>query len=201
MATETRSGGPVRRTVSRTGFAVRAALGRRDGFAAFAATTVGYLLAYLYGVGHLAFGGDGEVGVLVVADPLSRLFQRSLGHLSFEPVALVEFGVGTYLFSLNTLLGLAIAALVGVNLAVTYLAWRRPKACGVGASEASTGLLAGIPALLSGAACCGPVVLVVLGIQASGALLTAFQWLIPVAVVLLVGSLLWVARSVDPAAV
>ena len=197
MATQTTVGGPVRRTVSRTLFAVGAALRRRDGLAVFGTVALGYLLAYLYAIDHLAFGG-GEFGVLVVSDPLARLFQQSLGPLSFEPVARIGFGAGTYLFSLNTLFGLGIAALVGANLAVTYLAWNQPSACGLAATEASSGLLAGLPALLSGSACCGPVLLVAFGIQASSTLLTAFQWLLPVAVVLLVGSLLWVGRKVNP---
>ncbi|WP_135851524.1 hypothetical protein [Halorussus salinus] len=198
MATETHSRGPVGRTVSRTGFAVRAALGRRDGFAVFAGATALYLVVYLWLGDLLAFDGSGEVGILVAENPLERFFRPANSALSFEPVALVEFGVGTYLFSLNTLLGLGIALLVGVNLAVTYLAWRQPTACGI---ASSSGLLAGVPALLSGAACCGPLVLVIFGIQASSAALTVFQWLIPLAVVLLVGSLLWVGRTVDPALV
>lgn len=197
MATETTTRAGVGETVSRTGFAVSATLHRRDGLAVFLGVALAYLLSYLYAIGHLA-PGDGDVGILVVSDPLGRFFQQSLGPLSFEPVAQVSFGVGTYLFSLNTLLGLGLAVLVGLNLAVTYLAWRQPKACGLSASEASSGLLAGIPALLSGSACCGPIILVIFGIQASSTLLTAFQWLLPVAVVLLIGSLLWVGRRVDP---
>jgi hypothetical protein len=55
-----------------------------------------------------------------------------------------------------------------------------------------------LPAVLSGTACCGPVVLIVLGIQASGVLLTAFQFLLPFAALLLVGSLVLVGRQVDP---
>ncbi|WP_137283520.1 hypothetical protein [Halorussus salinisoli] len=198
MATETTSRGPVRRTVSRTGFAVRAALGRRDGFAVFSGVTLGYLLSFLWFSNLLAFG-DADVGLTVARDPFARFFQPANSALSFEPVALVEFGVGSYLFSLNTFVGLGIALLVGLNLAVTYLAWRQPKACGIGSS--SSGLLAGVPALLSGAACCGPIVLIIFGIQASSTILTVFQWLIPAAVVLLVGSLLWVGRRVDPASV
>ncbi len=196
MAAETRSRGPVGRTVSRTGFAVRAALGRRDGFAVFAGVTALYLAAYLWFGDLLAFDGGGEIGIVVAENALGRFFRPANSALSFEPVALVEFGFGTYLFSLNTLLGLAIALLVGANLAVTYLAWRQPKACGIASS--SSGLLAGVPALLSGAACCGPLVLLIFGIQASSAVLTVFQWLIPIAVALLVGSLLWVGRKVDP---
>lgn len=199
MAMESSPTRSVRRTFSRTRFAVGATLRRRDGLAVVAITTVGYLLAYLYVIGHLTVDGDDEVSVLVAADPLSRLFEQSLGPLSFEPVARISFGAGTYLFSLNTLLGLGIAVLVGLNLGVTYLAWKQPNACGLGASEASSGLLAVVPALLSGTACCGPIFLIVFGVQASGVLLTAFQWLLPVAVGLLFGSLLWVGRNVDPA--
>jgi len=198
MATERVERGRVRRTVSRTRFAVAAALGRRDGVAVFGAVTGLYLVAYLWFSDLLTFGRT-EVGVVVAPDPIGKFFQPANSALSFEPVALVEFGVATYLFSLNTLIGLGIAVLVGLNLAVTYLAWTQPTACGIGSS--TSGLLAGVPALLSGAACCGPIILIIFGIQASTAFMTVFQWLLPAAVVLLVGSLLWIGRQVDPALV
>ncbi|WP_327051639.1 hypothetical protein [Halomicrococcus gelatinilyticus] len=195
--TETVRRGRVGRTVAQTGFAIRAALTRWDGRLVFVGVTLGYLLAYLAAVGHLN-PGDGEVGWLVVDDPLARALQPT-GALSWEPVARVEAEVVTLLVSpLDALLGLGLATLVGLNLAVTYLAWRQPAACGL--ARSSTGVLAAVPALLSGAACCGPVLLVVLGVQASGVLLTAFSALVPVAAVLLVASLLWVGRQVDPSA-
>ncbi|WP_134669311.1 hypothetical protein [Halorussus marinus] len=198
MATDTGERGAIRRTVSRTRYAVVAALGRRDGFAVFGGVTALYLVAYLW-LGDLLTFGRTDVGVLVASDPMGKLFRPANGALSFEPVALVEFGAATYLFSLNTVVGLGVAVLVGLNLAVTYLAWTQPTACGIGSS--TSGLLAGVPALASGAACCGPIVLIVFGIQASTAVVTVFQWLVPAAVVLLVGSLLWVGRQVNPALV
>jgi hypothetical protein len=84
---------------------------------------------------------------------------------------------------------------VGANVGLTYLGLIQPKACGL---ESSTGVLAGVPALLSGAACCGPTILLVVGVQASATIITGFQFLVPLAVVLLVGSLLAVGRQVDP---
>lgn len=180
---------------ARTGYAVRTALDRTDARAVFAVTTIGYLLGYLWIIRHLA-PGPGGFGVTVVPDATSRFFQPALGTFSFEPVAIVSVGPVTYLFSLNTVLGLGLAALVGLNLAVTYLVWRQPKACGIGSRSA--GALAGIPALLSGTACCGPVLLLVLGVQASGLLLTTFEFLLPIAALLLVGSLLLVGRHVQP---
>lgn len=182
--------------VSRTIAAVTEVFRRPDATVVVVGTAVGYLLIYLYALGHLA-PGIGGFDVTVVSGALEKFFQPELGPFSFTPVARVSVGPVTYLFSLNTILGLGIASLVGLNLGLTYLAWRQPAACGIGSS--SSGFLASIPAVLSGTACCGPVVLIVLGIQASGIIVTAFQFLLPIAVVLLLGSLVLVGRQIDPA--
>lgn len=185
-------------TVSRTGFAIRATLARVDGKVVFGATTLAYLLGYLLAVGHL-LPGPGTAGVAVADQALSRFLRPALGPFSFEPVVRVDLWAVSYLFSFNSVLGAGLALLVGTNLAVSYLAWRQPSACGIGRSSA--GLFAGIPALLSGFACCGPLVLIVVGVQATGAILTGFQFLLPAAALLLVLTLLAVGRKVDPAVV
>jgi hypothetical protein len=186
----------VTATAGRTRRGVALALSRRDGLAAFVVTTLAYLLGYLLAVQDLTIAATGH-DVVVVSDPLARAFEQTTGPFSYEAVALVEAGVVTVLVSpLNLLIGGAIATLVGLNAAVSVLLWRQPKACGI---DGSAGLLAGLPALLSGAACCGPLVLIVLGVQASGVLLTAFDALIPVAVLLLVGGLVLATRRLLPA--
>jgi hypothetical protein len=130
-----------------------------------------------------------------VADDLSRAF-ASVGFFRFDAIAVVGVGPVTYLFSpLNAAVALVLSVLVGANVGLTYLGLIQPKACGL---ESSTGVLAGVPALLSGAACCGPTILLVVGVQASATIITGFQFLVPLAVVLLVGSLLAVGRQVDP---
>jgi len=195
----TRNNVPLERlgaAVSRTLAAAIEVFRRPDATLVVVGTAVGYLLIYLYALGHLA-PGVGGFDVTVVSGALEKFFQPELGPFSFTPVARVSVGPVTYLFSLNTVLGLGIASLVGLNLGLTYLAWRQPAACGIGSS--SSGFLASIPAVLSGTACCGPVVLIVLGIQASGIIVTAFQFLLPIAVVLLLGSLVLVGRQIDPA--
>lgn len=185
----------VTTAIARTRTATAMTLRRRDARLVFGVVTVVYLLAYLWAIGHLD-RGLGGFGVSVVADPAARFLQPELGPFSFTPVARVVLGPVTYLVSFNTVIGLGLAVLVGLNLGLTYLAWTQPTACGIG--ESTTGVLASLPAILSGTACCGPVVLIVLGIQASGVLLTAFQFLLPVAAVMLLGSLLLVGRQVDP---
>lgn len=175
--------------------AVRGALSRRDGRVALAVTSVVYLLLYAYGIGHLGLGPWG-FDLSLVADPLARAFEP-VGPFQWEPIGLLVVGPFELLLSpLNVLLGGFLAVLVGLNLAVSLVAWRGPSACrlGPGASAA-----AGVPALLSGVVCCGPVILLVVGIQASAGLIAAFQWFLPVSVVALVGTLLWVGRRVEPA--
>jgi hypothetical protein len=189
--------GRVSGAVSRTRDATALTLRRRDARLVVAGVTAGYLLVYLWAIGHLA-PGLGGYGVTVVENPVANFLRPELGPLSFTPIAVVSLGPVTYLLSFNTVLGFGLSTLVGLNLGLTYLAWTQPKACGI--RQSSTGILASLPAVLSGTACCGPVVLIVLGIQASGVLLTAFQWLLPVAVLLLVGSLVLVGRQIRPEA-
>ncbi|MFB6095122.1 MAG: hypothetical protein ABEJ71_01550 [Halodesulfurarchaeum sp.] len=134
------------------------------------------------------------LSVRVAAD-LSRAF-APLGFFRFGSIAVVRAGGVTVLVSpLNIAVALVLAGLVAANMALTYLGLIQPQACGL---QSSTGALAGIPALFSGAACCGPTFLLAFGIQATGALITVFQVLVPVALVLLVGGLLVIGRSVEP---
>ena len=187
--------GPTRRGLfDRTGAAVGVAARRRDSRLVFVAATLSYLLVYLVTVGDLAVGAGGGVSVRVI-DDLSRAF-ASAGFFRFGAIAVVGLGPVTYLFSpLNAVVAATLSVLVGANVGLTYLGTIQPTACGL---ERSTGVLAGVPALLSGAACCGPTILLVVGVQASATIITGFQLLVPLALVLLVGSLLLVGRQVDP---
>lgn len=183
-----------RGTLRRTWFAVRTALQRRGARAVTVVSAFGYLVVYLYAIDKLRFWADGFQ--LVVAEaPAQQFVRQSFGTFTYEPVFLVELWVLTYQFSMNTVIGLGVALLVGINLGVSYLAWRQPSSCGI--SSRSAGAFAGIPALLSGAACCAPVVVLVVGIQMTSTLLTVFELLLPIAVLLLVGSLLVVGRQID----
>jgi len=188
----TRTASVFRRTVAALGVAVR----RWDARLVWLAAGVAYVLLYLYTVGDLSFAA-GETGALTVrtADDWSRAFAE-LGFFRYGAIAIASAGPVTYLFSpLNALLAGVLGLLVGANLSLTYLGVVQPRACGL---EASTGVLAGVPALLSGAACCGPTFLLVVGVQASATLVSVFEVLVPVAVVMLVAGLLLVGRNVDP---
>ena len=188
--------------VRRTAFAVRAALGRRDGRATAAAVAAAYLVAYHLGLGHLgvragAVASAPRFDLVVVEGPVA-LATRRVAPFQYEPVALLSAGPVEYLFApVNAVVGLALAALVGVTLAVSVVAWRGPAACRIGAGA---GAAAGLPGVLSGVACCVQAFLAVIGVQASAGLLAAFRWFLPASVAGLLLTLLWVGSRVDPAA-
>ena len=143
----------------------------------------GYLILFLIALQDLSFSGQ---GVQVLTTEWTRMFDRT-GTMTFEPVLQLTLPGLTFLFSpLNVLIGGALSILAGLNLAVTYLAYKHPGACRF---NRSTGIVASLPALLAGGACCAPAVVLIFGLQMSSLFITAFQVLLPVAGVLLVGTL------------
>ena len=186
----------VRSSIARTPAVVSAAVRRPAAATVVVLTGVAYLLVYLYAIGNLSYQPGIGRSVFVVADPFSRMFEPGPGRFAYEPIAIVDLWTVRYLLSpVNTAIGVGLAMLVGINFGLSYLAVVQPKSCGLGAGS---GVLASIPAVLAGSACCAPVILLVLGITAGGALLTAFSWLLPIGVVLLLASLVYLAGRIDP---
>lgn len=186
-------------SVANSTAAVNLTTRRRDGAAVVVLSGVAYLLVYLYAIGNLTYQPGIGYGWLVVESPLARMFEPGPGRFAYEPIAMVDLWTVRYLLSpINTAVGLGIAALVGLNMGLSYLAVVQPKACGLGASS---GILSSLPAVLAGSACCAPVLLIVLGITASGTLLAILPWLLPFGVLLLLASLVYLAGQINPTAV
>lgn len=152
-----------------------------------------YLLLFLVALQDISLGGS---GVQFLTTDWTRMIDRT-GAITFEPIAQLTLPGLTILMSpLNILIGAVLAVLAGLNLAVTWLAFRQPKACRF---NRSTGILASIPALLAGSACCAPAIVLILGLQISSLFVTVFQVLIPVSIALLVLTLIMILRRTDPA--
>lgn len=189
-ATATSAPGTVRRTLIALSVVAR----RTDTALIVVLAALAYLVIFLVGIGDLSLGWPSGPITVRMADDLSRAFVK-LGSFQYAPIVLVSTGGLTYLFSpLNVLIAGVIAGLVGTNLGLAYLAYRQPTACGL---ESSTAALAGVPALFSGAACCGPTILIALGVQATATVTTVISVLIPLSAGLLVLGLLAVGRRVD----
>lgn len=185
----------VRHRVCRSGRVIRELAGRRDSLAVLLAVTGLYLFAFLYMLNDVLVQTGAGFSVFVVDSPVETMLQPAPGPFLYRPVALLELGVVVWEFSpLNTLLGAGLALLVGLNMAASYLAVVQPRSCGI---SASTGAVASIPALFAGSACCAPAIVLVLGLQVSGTLITAFTWLLPVSIVLLLMTLFYVTGKID----
>lgn len=155
------------------------------------------LVLYLLAIDDIAPGGrPGASWVEVVPDWTERLFRARAPYL-FEPVLAVQpLPQLTILLSpVNLVLGGLLAALVGLNLTVAAYAAAQATACrrtGYGR------LLAALPALLTGVACCVPTFLIVLGSSTAAVLLPVVVPLrmlfYPLSLVLLSITLVWGTR-------
>lgn len=147
-----------------------------------------YLILYFYFIGYLIF--------IVSEDFTFRwlpswqdLIWRQRSPLLFESVAMYKTPLFTLFISIpNLIIGIILSLLVAANIVASIYSFQALGLRGV----RSLGMLAGtIPALLSGAACCTPLLVLLLGIQLSAGLLGVFAFLVPLAIVLLLASLLW----------
>jgi hypothetical protein len=153
----------------------------------------GYLVLFLLALGDISAGGR---GFQILTTDWIRMFDRT-GALTFEPIAQLTVPGMTILVSpLNMAIALLLAILAALNLTVTYLAFRQPRACRF---NRSTWIMASLPALLAGSACCAPTIVLILGLQVSSLFITVFQVLIPVSVALLMLTLVLILRRTDPA--
>ncbi|MEX2530477.1 MAG: hypothetical protein WD960_06865 [Gemmatimonadota bacterium] len=155
------------------------------------ALAAGYLVLFLIALQDISLGGRGFEFLTTNWD---RMFDRR-GTMTFEPIARITFpGLTILLSPLNILMGAGIAFLAGLNLVITWIAFRQPSACRF---NRSTGILASVPALLAGSACCAPAIVLILGLQVSSVLISAFQILVPVSAVLLVVTLKLIVDRTD----
>ena len=157
-----------------------------------AGVAVVYLILYMVALQDISLGGT---GFQFLTTDWSRALDRT-GALTFEPIAQLTLPAVTILVSpINISIGALLSLLVGVNLTVTYIAFRQPRVCSF---NRATGILASVPALLAGSACCAPAVILILGLQLSSLLVSAFQVLIPVSAFLLLLTLALILRRTDP---
>jgi len=133
----------VQRLFRNTVVAVSGALSRRDGRVSLSVSGLAYFLLYLAGLRHLGFGPSGYE-VSVVSNPLVRAF-RQVGPFQWEPIALVVVGpVELLVAPLNMLLGAVLAALVGLNLAVSIVVARSPSSRGAAQQPAVSARVQGL---------------------------------------------------------
>jgi hypothetical protein len=146
-----------------------------------------YLVVFQLAVADLTIDGAARPLSLFVVGSWESLVFRLRAPFQFEAVAILEAPFLVWLISpMNLAIGLALGLLTGAQVALVRIARRCAVACGL---SPATGVLAGLPGLLAGSACCAPLLLVLLGVQVTASLVTLMGLMIPAAFALLLAGL------------
>jgi hypothetical protein len=175
------------RDVLRRLVASRANLGLALGIAA------AYLALFLVAVADLTIDGAARSASLFLVAGWENLVFRQQAPFQFEAVAIAEAPGLIWLVSpMNVLIGLALGLLTGLQMALVRIARSCAVACGV---SPAAGLLAGLPGLLAGSACCVPILFLLLGVQVTASLIALMGLLIPAAFVFLLAGVVLTLRA------
>ena len=152
-----------------------------------------YLMLFLVANADLTVDGVYRpVSGFVASDWTSLLFRRR-APFNFEAVAVMEAPGLVWLVSpLNIAIGVTLGLLTGLQIALVGIARKCSLACGL---SPATGILAGLPGLLAGSACCAPLLFVLLGIQVTASLVTLMGLLVPAAFLFLGAGLAMTLRT------
>lgn len=151
-----------------------------------------YVLLYLFVTQFIVFTAAGThepFAIDVVSNWTEQVFRQRSTFL-YESIAVIHVTpyVSIFLSIPNLILAFLLSVLVGLNIAVSYYIFRK---VGWRGKEGVASLVGTIPALLGGAACCVPTLIIVLGIQFTAALSTVWSFFVPLSFILLIGSLVW----------
>ena len=151
-----------------------------------------YLLAFQVALGDLTVDAAARPASISVVPDWTALVLRERTPFQFEAVAVVEMPFVVWLVApLNVAIGLALGLLTAVQIALVRIARRCASACGL---SPAAGVLAGLPGLLAGSACCAPLLFLLLGLQVTASLVTLMGLLIPAAFLFLVIGLVLTLR-------
>lgn len=156
-------------------------------------SALGYALLYLYSLGHLVIspGSSPLPGKGVFTFVGFENLWRERAPYNYEPVAVLQpfEGFAIFLALPNLLLAATLGLLLGLNVATLIYAYRQARACGVGRSV--TGVLASVPAFLTGFACCTPTLVILVGASLAASVIALVQWFMPAALASLALALTW----------
>lgn len=153
------------------------------------ASLAAYVVLYLAATEHLVVLDGAAAPSLQILPDWQDLVFRQRAPFLFEPVGAVYLGpLALYLSVPNLMIAFVLGVLVAANVAVSYYGFRT---LGMRGLQGLRVLIGTIPALISGAACCVPTLILVIGLQLTATLATVWSLLLPISAVLLLASFWW----------
>lgn len=158
----------------------------------FAAYTAIYLFVTQFLVISVDPGDNPAWSFLIVSNWSELIFRQRAAFL-FESIGSVHVTpyLTIFLSIPNLILAFALSTLVALNITVSYYTFHKT---GLRGAKGFVTLAGTIPALLGGAACCVPTLILVLGLQFTATLSSVWPWFMPASFVLLFLSLWWALR-------
>lgn len=159
-----------------------------------------YLLVYLAATQHLIFvsrvGQAESFFMLKISPDWPKLLFRQRAPFLFEPIGVVYLGYNLKLFLSipNILIATLLGTLVAANITTSYYSF---KILGLKGVRGVGALLGTIPAIVSGAACCVPTLILVVGLQLTATLATVWSFFVPASFGLLFLSLIWSLKKLQ----
>lgn len=151
---------------------------------------VAYAILYLAAAQLLVWQSDAGGPAITVSGEWRALLFRQRAPFLYEPIGVVALGAGPalYLAVPNLAIALVLGLLVGLNAAVSYHGLR---ALALRGTRGLVSLLGTLPALIGGAACCVPTLVLVIGLQMSATLVAVWPLFVPASALLLAATLWW----------
>lgn len=158
-----------------------------------------YLVIYLAATQHLIFtsrvGQAESLFMLKISPDWSKLLFKMRAPFLFESIGAVYLGnLKIFLSIPNILIGIMLGTLVAANITITYYSF---KMLGLQGVRGIGTLLGAIPAIVSGAACCVPTLILVVGLQLTATLATVWSFFIPASFGLLFLSFIWSLHKIQ----
>jgi hypothetical protein len=123
------------------------------------------------------------------------LIFRKRSPFLFESIGVIYIGpIKLFLSIGNFLIALVLGILVGSNISVSYFGFRSLSLRG---ARGIVSLIGTIPAIIGGAACCVPTLILVIGLQLTATLAAVWSYFVPLSAVLLILSLWWSLRRIQ----
>ena len=155
-----------------------------------------YFLLYLYATQLLVFTPEGPLFDLQFFPNWTTLVFQQRSTFLFESIGVIQITpyIQVFLSIVSMLIAAVLSYLVGLNVAVSYFVFRK---VGWRGYKGMASMIATVPALLGGAACCVPTLIIVLGLQFTATLSTIWPWFVPISFLLLVVSLWWALSQAE----
>lgn len=158
-----------------------------------------YVMIYLFATQQLIFTSrvsqEDAIAMFKILPNWKELLIRQRSPFLFEPVGILYLGNLRFFISApNIILAFVIGGLVGANISASYYTFKMLGLKGV----RGVGLILGtIPVVLSGAACCVPTIIIIIGLQLTATLAAVWSLFVPISLILLTASLYWSVKRIQ----